>query len=158
MDMNRWILLWLMMAMGSSALGKCAVLQRQEGVSPNGHLRLLIHASGDFKLFRKEPSGSYSLQVAKRTRLWGHHLRIHFSEDGRFFALIDDYEGFEVYSASGTRLASAAAEEILTPRELTRRPGKWACHPEGTWLRSHSFGSRRIDLVLHSGRKVRLGW
>jgi hypothetical protein len=139
------------------ALARCAEPGFKEVHSANHRYRLALDPKGSFKIMELGKAG---VKVRARSKFapLGHHYEPAMSNDGKFFVLVDRNAGLQVYRDSGQEMLSASPEDLLSDDELEKREGKWACHPEGQWLRQYRVNGRSIDLTLSGGRKRTVSW
>lgn len=91
-----------------------------------------------------------------RIRMPGHHYEPLLSSNGREVAIYDIYGGLSIYSTAGKIIRIADGNDFLTEKQKSERTDRWACHPEGVWLRSAAVKGEFLHLELYDGSEVRL--
>lgn len=136
-------------------LAKCRV-SAEEGVSRNGLVKVVPALEGECSiLVRTKPDAAFVLKKKAAMPLFGHHVKTLVPNSGTHFVLFDPYAGLEFHRADGTLLKRLEPETLLSAKELTSRPGSFACHPEGVWTESEAAlapGERSVRVKLYTGK------
>lgn len=117
--------------------------------------RVVAMYEGKVMIYKK---GSDKPRYVSRWGQFGHHQTLIVNHDGSAFAIHDPYGGLEVFDGTGRRVAFFDPSKTLTKKELADTPGRWACHPEGTWLKDPKFEFKpgRFEFTIYNGRKIRV--
>ena len=89
----------------------------------------------------------------------GHHVTTFIPDSGTHFVLHDGYAGLAIFTNDGKLVKQWNADDLLIEKEREQRPGRWACHPEGTWSEGKvefSKDSKTIGVKVYSGRVVKI--
>lgn len=140
------------LAAGAWALGRCAILPVAHGRSASKEYRIELKREGTYTLYRKTTKGEV---IAGRGEIEapGHHPSITIDDQRKWILIVDHYAGYAVYDGYG-KSNVVSRSTLLTAEEQRAAPGKWACHREGRWLKSHEVKGDILNLTLHSGRVV----
>lgn len=153
--MKRAILLLAAVAIAAICLAKCAMFTENTVLSSNGKYKLHLKGTGDFELYFKGRKGFRQISGGK-IALKGHHPKITLLDSGDRFIVADTYDGIGIYSARGKTIRFRKPEDVLSKDELEQRPGKWACHEEGTWMRAMEVKSDTVLVTLYTENKFQL--
>jgi hypothetical protein len=132
---------------------ECSAYKGNISTSGDGSTRVIVTPQNKILVYRK---GSKNPVVTGWSDRIPHHTSLFVSQKGDTFALLDDYNSIQVFDKRGFQVGRTTPEACMSEGERRGRPGKWACHPEGTWVTTPevSFKSDRISFRLYNGRKV----
>ncbi len=131
------------------------VVDPQIAQSADGTVKVTVLHDGKLTVHRK---GSTNRIYLGRWSGFGHHQQVVISGDGSAFAIYDCYAGMEIFNGKGKKIALLLPRLLLSEKELKNVPGKWTCHPEGTWLKNPTFTFMKsyLEFTVYNGRKVRV--
>ncbi len=135
---------------------KCAIdLESRVASSGDKGTTVVSTPAGKVMIYKK---GSDKPRYVSRWGQFGHHQTLIVNRDGSAFAIYDPFDGLEVFDGTGRRVAFLQPVNVLTKKELAGTPGRWACHPEGTWLKDPQFEFKpgRLEFTIYNGRKIRV--
>lgn len=151
--MSKGIALALILSVAPVALslGKCALKRQASTASHELRMTAVVTHEGKALIYEKgKNERSFNIQMP------GHHYEVLLSNDGKSMGVYDAYGGLSIYSTAGKIIRIVDGNEFLTEKQKAERTGRWACHPEGVWLRSAAVKGGFLHLELYDGKEVRL--
>jgi hypothetical protein len=133
---------------------KCAIDMNPRMVtSADGKTTVVAEFEGKLSIYKK---GSRHAVAASKWSRFGHHYQLLMSPDASAIVIHDAYGGVEVFDGTGRQVALLKPDKFLTAAEKEDIPGKWACHPEGTWYEKPAFAFEKgkVTFATFSGRKI----
>lgn len=149
-------MLTTLLATAASGAFRCAIDLEPRVASSSDRLTTVVAMpEGKVMIYKK---GNAKPSHVSRWGQFGHHQTLIVNHDGSGVAIHDPYGGLEVFDGTGRRVAFLDPSKTLTKKELADTPGRWACHPEGTWLKDpkFEFKSGRFEFSIYNGRKIRV--
>lgn len=131
----------------------CAVFVGGSATSADKSTTVVIDRNQKILVYKR---GSKLAKFAGKIDESPHHLHITLSKNADTIVLLDDYDGLQIFDGQAKLLKRVTPEGVLKAKELEDRPGKWACHPTGVWVKDPNltFLPDRVSLNIYSGRRI----
>lgn len=139
------------------ALAECAP-SAKGNVSTNKKWKIEPRTDNTFTLLRYDDTKK---EFVEKTTGWlgepGHHLVAYVADDGEHFVVWDTYAGIAIHASDGKLVRRITPEDMLSKADLAKRPGQWACHPEGKWSDGKvELTTTAVKVGLYTGATVEL--